>query len=58
MSNAILSPCIGICVLDAQGLCEGCLRTGDEIARWSVMGDAERARVMEQVLPEREARRA
>lgn len=57
MSKAILSPCIGVCVLDAQGLCEGCLRTGDEIARWSLMGDAERARVMEQVLPEREAGR-
>lgn len=58
MSKPILSPCIGVCVLDAQGLCEGCLRTGDEIARWSLMGDAERARVMEHVLPEREARRA
>ena len=30
----VLSPCIGICHLGADGLCEGCLRTGDEIARW------------------------
>jgi predicted Fe-S protein YdhL (DUF1289 family) len=28
----------------------------DEIARWSVMGDAERLRLIETVLPERERR--
>ena len=29
------SPCIGVCVLHPQTqLCEGCLRTGDEIAAW------------------------
>ncbi len=55
--RAILSPCIGICALDAQGYCQGCNRTGDEIARWAVMGEAERLRLMEQVLPQREAAR-
>lgn len=54
---AILTPCIGVCVLDAQGLCEGCHRSGDEIARWSQMGDAERLRMMEDVLPAREVTR-
>lgn len=29
------SPCISICVLDGNGLCFGCMRTGDEIAEWS-----------------------
>lgn len=30
------SPCISICRMDARtGLCEGCLRTIDEIAQWS-----------------------
>ena len=28
------SPCVGICVLDHRGVCEGCLRTRDEIAAW------------------------
>lgn len=55
--RAMLSPCIGICTVDAAGVCEGCLRTLDEIARWSTMGDAERLRVMDHVLPAREAAR-
>lgn len=55
--KAVLSPCIGICTLDAEGLCEGCHRTAGEIARWSQMSDDERLRLMTQVLPEREARR-
>lgn len=30
------SPCISICRMDARtGLCEGCLRTIDEITQWS-----------------------
>ena len=29
------SPCINVCRMNAQtGLCEGCFRTIDEIARW------------------------
>ena len=54
-STAILSPCIGICRLGTDGQCEGCLRTGDEIARWLSMSDAERARLMFEVLPKRGA---
>ncbi|MEP7031796.1 MAG: DUF1289 domain-containing protein [Pseudolabrys sp.] len=43
----IESPCVNICTLDARsGLCLGCARTIDEIARWSTLGAAERARVM------------
>ena len=49
----ILTPCIGICTLDAQGLCDGCRRSGDEIARWMYMSDEERARLMHEVLPQR-----
>jgi predicted Fe-S protein YdhL (DUF1289 family) len=55
--RAVLSPCVGICSVDAHGNCEGCLRTLDEIARWSTMGDAERLHVMDVVLPRREAAR-
>lgn len=29
------SPCVGVCIIDeATGLCEGCLRTLDEVAVW------------------------
>jgi len=49
----ILTPCIGICTLDARGLCEGCRRTGEEIARWMYMSDAERQHLIQDVLPSR-----
>ncbi len=55
--TAVLSPCIGVCVLDEEGLCEGCHRTSAEIGNWSAMGDDERLRLMEEVLPLREALR-
>jgi len=42
----IQSPCIKICTLDARsGLCLGCGRTIGEIASWTSLSDAERARV-------------
>ena len=52
--RAVLSPCIGVCSLGDDGLCDGCHRTTAEIARWSQMGDDERLRIMEVVLPSRE----
>lgn len=55
--RAVLSPCVGICSLDAQGLCEGCHRTSAEIAHWSQMNDDERLHLMDVVLPRREAQR-
>ena len=51
--RAVLSPCIGISHIDDDGLCAGCLRTGDEIAAWSSMNDDNRLRLMESVLPQR-----
>lgn len=56
--RAVLSPCIGVCSLGEDGLCQGCHRTTAEIARWSQMGDDERLRIMEVLLPARETQRA
>jgi uncharacterized protein len=53
--KAMLTPCIGICRLGADGLCEGCLRTSDEIARWMYLSEAERMRLMFDELPKRGA---
>jgi predicted Fe-S protein YdhL (DUF1289 family) len=53
--RAVLSPCIGVCMLDDDGLCMGCRRTTAEIARWPQMGDDERLHLMEHVLPMRAA---
>ena len=41
------SPCVKICTVDARsGLCLGCGRTIDEIARWTAMSAGERRRVI------------
>jgi uncharacterized protein len=41
------SPCVNICRMDeASGWCEGCLRTLDEIACWSLLDEAEKATVL------------
>jgi predicted Fe-S protein YdhL (DUF1289 family) len=46
------SPCINVCSLDARGLCSGCLRSGDEIARWLAMTPEEQWQLLD-VLQER-----
>ena len=48
--NAIDSPCIKICVLDAErGLCRGCHRTLAEISCWVNCTRAEKFAVLEKV---------
>ena len=40
------SPCTNVCRMNARtDRCEGCLRTLDEIAGWSMMSDDEKQRV-------------
>jgi len=52
----IASPCIKLCQMDpAHGVCAGCYRTLDEIARWSEMSDAERSRVLARLSDRRTA---
>ncbi len=51
------SPCQSVCVMHpGTGLCEGCLRTLDEIAAWSRMDNPAKLAVWAQ-LPERLAQR-
>ena len=44
--DAVQSPCIDICRLDAQGLCIGCRRSIDEISEWSRATDARRREIL------------
>lgn len=53
----ISSPCVNVCRIDASGLCKGCARTLDEIARWTAESAAWRATIMA-ALPARHAARA
>jgi predicted Fe-S protein YdhL (DUF1289 family) len=42
------SPCIDVCKIDTDsGLCRGCLRTLQEIAKWSKYSKKERRAVIE-----------
>ncbi len=51
----IVSPCVGICILDDKaGICKGCLRNMEEIESWSSMSEEERYEVLESL---RERRR-
>jgi predicted Fe-S protein YdhL (DUF1289 family) len=46
-----LTPCIGVCTLDASGLCRGCRRSMAEIAGWRDMSEAERRQWIGEVQP-------
>lgn len=53
--SGVPSPCNKVCILDpVTQVCTGCLRTIDEIARWSEMDEEEKARVVA-MLRERKA---
>ena len=46
----VASPCINVCRMDAaSGLCEGCLRTLDEIAAWGTMNDDDKRAVWQRL---------
>ena len=52
-ADEIASPCINVCRMNpGTGLCEGCLRTLDEIAAWSAMSPDEKRAVLAR-LPKR-----
>ena len=43
----VASPCVNVCRMDAaSGYCEGCRRTLEEIASWSVYGPDEKRAVL------------
>ncbi len=45
--TTVASPCILVCNIDQEsGLCLGCARTLNEIARWSIMSNEEKATVI------------
>lgn len=57
-ARTVLSPCISVCRMNARtGLCEGCLRTIQEIAAWGSLPDEARLRVIETIERRRAAMR-
>lgn len=52
----IATPCVKVCIVDGEsGLCLGCYRTLGEVARWSVLAEAERDEIIAE-LPARRSR--
>lgn len=46
----IETPCVKICVLDPKsGLCRGCGRNVDEIARWGTFSSEQRLQIMSEL---------
>lgn len=50
----VASPCVGVCVISDDDLCQGCARTIEEIAGWGAASFDERRRVLAE-LPGRRA---
>ncbi len=51
------SPCISVCRMnEASGLCEGCLRSLQEIARWGNAGDELKRTILTRIQQRREAK--
>lgn len=47
MQDPVKSPCINVCRMDpVTGLCEGCLRSLDEIARWAQTTNDDRRQIL------------
>ena len=45
-TDAVPSPCVDICRLDARGLCIGCRRTIEEIMEWPRASAARRRQIL------------
>lgn len=52
----VQSPCINLCKMDAaNGYCQGCFRTLEEITAWSRLDDPARIRIVAAAGERREA---
>ncbi len=44
--DGVVSPCIGVCVLNMEDVCEGCFRTVEEIGQWGELSQVEQRDVV------------
>lgn len=58
-TQEVPSPCMSVCRMDAAtGWCEGCLRTLEEIAAWSRLGEPDKRQVWSRIDQRIAARKA
>ncbi len=48
-TQEIKSPCISVCLLNENDICEGCYRSADEITAWSELCNERKQEVMVRV---------
>ena len=41
------SPCVSICALNEDDICQGCFRSGDEITDWFMASSEEKRAILE-----------
>ena len=44
----MITPCLAICKFDRHGICIGCKRTREQVAKWKSYTDDERLRLMKE----------
>jgi predicted Fe-S protein YdhL (DUF1289 family) len=49
------SPCISVCSLDDQEICQGCFRSACEIADWLMVGAGEKREILARAEERRDA---
>ena len=47
MSSDPKSPCVSICALDEDDICQGCFRSADEITDWFMASPEEKQATLE-----------
>ena len=55
MSEAPESPCISICVLDDEDICQGCFRSAEEITDWYIASSGEKLNILDRAKERRNA---
>jgi predicted Fe-S protein YdhL (DUF1289 family) len=55
LMEEVPSPCVSVCRMNPQsGLCEGCLRSIEEIAQWGNAGNELKRAILVRILQRRE----
>jgi uncharacterized protein len=45
----VISPCVSVCRIDADNVCEDCGRTIKEIREWSIYSDKRKVNIMKRL---------
>mgnify|MGYP000281866250 CR=1 FL=1 len=53
--NDVPSPCISICVLDDEDICQGCFRSAQEITDWFMETPEAKLEILEKAIARRKA---